>query len=279
MGHHRYGGLVATASVKGVKGGSESIVIRASDGRYYVAKAPQNPQHRRTVVNDFLASGLAHLIGLPTPAPTTVYIPTDLSVTRSISGTEWPVDCGRRSSGGTCFASLMPVDPTGKAIYDYIPTAMWSEVANRDVALGCWLFDAWTSNADHVQVVFHRVRKRRGLPGRYWLTKIDHGYCFNAQDWTLTNGVRRMAYWQTRPAAGLSALSDFEPYYTSIRSVTVDAIRDILQRIPPEWLVPGEAGMLERLANQLVQRARQIPSLWNVWWPAGQIEKVAGPKT
>ena len=272
MGINSDGGLVATAFVKRVRGGSQSAMIQACDGHYYVVKSPRNPQHRRCLISDFLGSALARSIGLPTPEPRVVYVPPGLVPDGGGLVTGPPPDGGGRSLfDSLCFASRVPVDPTKKAIYDCLPRSLWPQVVNGDVALGCWLFDCWTSNSDHVQVMFHRVRRTRGSPGGYSLTKIDHGFCFDAHNWSFNDGTRSMSYWQIEPAFSVGTLENFEPYLTAIRSVRIQEAHGILHAIPNIWMAPGEAALLDRLVRQLVRRAREIPVLWHTWWPAAAI--------
>ncbi|MGB8473925.1 MAG: HipA family kinase, partial [Candidatus Acidiferrum sp.] len=40
--------------------------MRCSDGNYYVVKFQNNPQHRRILVNEYLGTRLAGMMGLPT---------------------------------------------------------------------------------------------------------------------------------------------------------------------------------------------------------------------
>jgi hypothetical protein len=42
--------------------------MRCADSNYYVVKFQNNPQHTRVLVNDWLGTRLAEMIGLPVPA-------------------------------------------------------------------------------------------------------------------------------------------------------------------------------------------------------------------
>jgi hypothetical protein len=41
--------------------------MRCADSNYYVVKFQNNPQHTRVLVNDWLGTRLAEMIGLPVP--------------------------------------------------------------------------------------------------------------------------------------------------------------------------------------------------------------------
>ena len=51
-----------------MRGGAQSHLMRCADGRYYVVKFQNNPQHTRVLVNDWLGTRLGEMIGLPMPA-------------------------------------------------------------------------------------------------------------------------------------------------------------------------------------------------------------------
>jgi hypothetical protein len=56
--------ISAVEHVRKLRGGSQSQLLRASDGAYYVCKLTNNPQHVRVLANEMLATRLGHLLGL-----------------------------------------------------------------------------------------------------------------------------------------------------------------------------------------------------------------------
>jgi hypothetical protein len=59
--------IQAVQHVRRMRGGAQSHLMRCADGFYYVVKFQNNPQHSRVLVNDWLGTRLAELIGLPVP--------------------------------------------------------------------------------------------------------------------------------------------------------------------------------------------------------------------
>jgi hypothetical protein len=59
--------ISAVQHVRRLRGGSQSQLLRASDGLYYVTKFQNNPQHVRVLANEMLATRLGALLGLPVP--------------------------------------------------------------------------------------------------------------------------------------------------------------------------------------------------------------------
>jgi hypothetical protein len=64
--------------IRRMRGGAQSHLMRCSDGRYYVVKFQNNPQHRRILVNEMLGTRLASRLGLPTPPVSVVNVPEEL---------------------------------------------------------------------------------------------------------------------------------------------------------------------------------------------------------
>src|SRR5208283_3026381 len=56
----------ALKQIRRMRGGSQSHLMKCSDGKHYVVKFQNNPQHKRILVNEFLGTRLAEKMGLPT---------------------------------------------------------------------------------------------------------------------------------------------------------------------------------------------------------------------
>jgi hypothetical protein len=94
--------------------------MRCADGFYYVVKFQNNPQHQRVLVNDWLGTRLAELIGLPVPVAAIVDVhPWLLEHTPELR-----IElCGMRSmfTPGLSFGSRYVVSPLEGQVYDYCP--------------------------------------------------------------------------------------------------------------------------------------------------------------
>jgi hypothetical protein len=64
--------IQAVQHVRRMRGGAQSHLMRCADGHHYVVKFANNPQHPRVLVNDWLGTRLAEMIGLPVPVPAIV---------------------------------------------------------------------------------------------------------------------------------------------------------------------------------------------------------------
>jgi hypothetical protein len=59
--------ISAVQHLRRMRGGSQSHLLRASDGAFYVTKFQNNPQHARVLANEMLATRLGVALGLPMP--------------------------------------------------------------------------------------------------------------------------------------------------------------------------------------------------------------------
>ena len=53
--------------IRKMRGGAQAHLIRAADGDHYVVKFLNNPQHRRILVNEWIASVFLRYLGISTP--------------------------------------------------------------------------------------------------------------------------------------------------------------------------------------------------------------------
>jgi len=85
--------------------------MRCTDGYHYVVKFQNNPQHTRILVNDWLGTRLAEMIGLPAPVANVV----DAHPWLIEHSPELRIDlCGRNTmtTPGRSFGSRYVVSPS-----------------------------------------------------------------------------------------------------------------------------------------------------------------------
>jgi len=150
-----------------------------SDGHYYVVKFRNNPQHLRVLANERLAARLAEIVGLPVPATE----PVEVNEWLVQNTPEMHIQLAQsvvRCEPGLQFGSRYVLNPTQGQVFDYMPVEMLNRVTNLASFAGILAFDKWTGNADGRQAAFWRYARQR----KYTASFIDHGYCFNAGEWT-----------------------------------------------------------------------------------------------
>ena len=164
--------LYAQQHIRRMRGGSQSHLMRASDGAYWIVKFQNNPQHTRVLANEFLASRIGRCLGLPMPEVQVIEVSDWLiqntpELCIECAGYKTPCRSGRQ------LACRYVADPLSDMAFDYLPESMAANVDNLDQFSRCLLLDKWTCNADGRQAVFTRPSQYR----RFSAWFIDQGYC------------------------------------------------------------------------------------------------------
>jgi hypothetical protein len=219
--------LRATAHIVRIHGGSQSQLLRCSDGHFYVVKFPDNPQGTRTLANELICANLAARLNLPTPICKVIEVSEELIFSRKIT-TEW-TNGTRLSQSGLCFGSRHPGNQT--LILTRLPKDRFHDVENvRDLA-GILLFDFWTSNLDAREILFFR------RPGEWMLRAfmIDSGHCFKGAQWRLHDLRRSTPHPNPHYFSWISGIESFEPWLSRIEGFDPGVVQDAWRAIPGEW--------------------------------------------
>jgi len=57
----------ATRLIRKMRGAAQAHLLECDDGHFYVVKFRNNPQHKRTLVNEWIASSLLAYLQIATP--------------------------------------------------------------------------------------------------------------------------------------------------------------------------------------------------------------------
>jgi hypothetical protein len=251
--------ISAVQHIRKMRGGSQPHLLRASDNRYYATKFRNNPQHTRILANEYLATRLGRLVGLPMPQVAIISVPDWL-----IENTpELKIDLGGYSvacSTGLQFGSRYVIEPTEGNVFDYLPESMMKRVRNRQDFARVLAFDKWTGNSDGRQVVFSKAANKRF----YCATFIDQGYCFNAGEWDFPDLPLRGAYARSGVYAQITGWEAFEPTLSRIEEIDIAELWNIAREIPEEWY-QHDSDALSRVISSLYQRRTLVRNLLNAF--------------
>ena len=246
--------VTAVQQIRKMRGGAQGQLMLGADGKLWVVKFQNNPQHRRVLANEMLATRLAAVAGLTVPETEVVEVSSWLI--ENTPGLE--VDLGTRRErcaaglnfGARYVGGLMP----GQVV-DYLPEEQLGDVRNIAEFAGMLALDKWTGNVNGRQAVF----RRKGRERRYGAVFIDQGYCFHAGEWRFDDAPLRGIYPRNVVYAGVGGWDSFEPWLTRMERMEPAVVWRAAEEIPPEWY--GDMGELERLVEALLQRQRRIREL------------------
>ena len=253
--------------IRKMRGGAQAHLIEAADDHCYVVKFLNNPQHRRILVNEWIASVFLRYLGISTPETTVIRVTQDFldqnpEVHFQLGSHREPVELGWH------FGSRFPGDPARLVVYDFLPDTLLAQVVNRAEFLGMLVFDQWMGNADSRQAIFFRARLRDWLPAHeahpqrlgFVAQMVDHGFAFDGPHWRFGDSPLQGLYFRPGVYQGVRGLDDFQPWLDRIVHFPEAVVDQALKQMPPAW-VAGDEDSLNQLCESLLRRRRRVVDL------------------
>ncbi len=252
--------------IRKMRGGAQAHLIEADDGHCYVVKFVNNPQHRRILVNELIASIFLKYLQIAAPAIAIVrltqeFLTANPQIYFTFGSKRVAVDAGWH------FGSRFPGDPDRQMVYDFLPDALLNKIENQSDFLGILAFDKWMGNADSRQSIFFRARLKEYLPSvaqplRVGLvaSMMDHGFVFNGPHWDFVDSPLQGLYFRQTVYAPVRSIADFEPWIERIRHFPEEVLDDAIKQIPASWLDP-KMDDIEKLLAQLLRRRNRVADL------------------
>jgi hypothetical protein len=248
--------VLAVQAIRKMRGGAQSQLMLGSDGRLWVVKFKNNPQHLRVLANEMIATRLAEAVGLSVPVCEVVEVSGWLVANTPHLQVE--LDRGRRESyqpglqfGSQFVGGLMP----GQVV-DYLPDQQMEEVRNLSEFAGMLVLDKWTGNCNGRQAVFQRKAREK----KYRAVFIDQGYCFNAGEWSFPDSPLRGVFPRNLAYRDVSGWESFEPWLSRVEAIDAQKLWTIAEAVPPEWY-DGDSRLLEQLMEALLARRTRVRGL------------------
>lgn len=257
----------ASRLIRKMRGGAQAHLLECDDGHSYVVKFLNNPQHRRILVNEWVASVFLNYLQISTP-PTAI---VQLSAEFLAANPDVHIQLGSRHLAvepGWHFGSRYPGDPRKVMVYDFIPDLLLEKVVNLNEFLGVLAFDKWMSNADARQSVFYRARLQEWSPSGgprpvrlgFVAHMLDHGYIFDGPHWTFSESPLQGLYFRPVVYRNVKSWDDFQPWLDRVVHFPEDVVDQAQKQVPPQWL-DGDESTLDSVLTKLISRCRRVPDL------------------
>jgi hypothetical protein len=253
--------------IRKMRGGAQAHLIEGEDGHFYVVKFLNNPQHRRILINEWLACAFLRYLQIHVPDTAVIAVSEDFVG----ANPDLHIMLGSRREpvpAGLHFGSRMAVHPDRVATFDFLPDNLLHKVENRADFLGMLVFDKWIGNADSRQAVFFRARAKTWTPlkgeapGRlgFFAQMIDHGFAFSGASWQFQDNPVQGLYFRTSVYDEVKSLDSFQPWLSMVENFPLEVIDSAWKEIPRTWLASDEDALLQVL-ELLVKRRRQVAAL------------------
>lgn len=250
-----------------MRGGAQAHLLEGEDGAFYVVKFRNNPQHRRILINEWLAGAFLrylqiHVADTAIVELTPEFIAGNPDLYLSIGPRREPIPAGLH------FGSRMAVDPNRVAVFDFLPDALLAKIENRIDFLGALVFDKWVGNADSRQAVFFRARAKSWTPLKgeapagvgFFAQMIDHGFAFNGPHWQFQDSPTQGLYFRTAVYDEVRSLDSFQPWLSMVENFPTEVMDSAWKEIPRDWL-NGDESLLEQLLENLLGRRLRVAAL------------------
>ncbi len=257
--------VLAVQQIRRMKGGAQGHLMLGADGKLWVVKFQNNPQHVRVLANEMLATRLMGAAGLTVPETAVVEVSPwliehtpglEVNLGREKVRCRPGLQFGARYMGGAVESKAGPGQ-----VLDYLPVEQLEEIRNLEEFSGALALDKWTANANGRQAVFLRRARER----RYRACFIDQGYCFHAGDWRFEDSPLRGVYPRNEVYAHVAGWESFEPWLTRMETMDEGVVWRAAEGIPPEWYgqegMAGDMAELESLVERLLRRRGRIREL------------------
>ena len=253
--------------VRKMRGGAQAHLLECDDGRFYVVKFVNNPQHRRVLVNEWIGSVFLKYLQIATPDTAIVNVtPEFLEANRDVC-----FQLGSRRAQpapGWHFGSGYPGDPARITVYDFVPDVLLHKVVNSRDFLGALVFDKWMGNADARQSIFFRARVREWLPAYaeqplklgFVAHMMDNGFTFGGPQWAFLDSPLQGLYFRPPVYENVRGLDDFQPWLDRVIHFPEEVVDEACKQIPPRWLEDDDDA-LEQLLLRLMRRRGRVPDL------------------
>jgi hypothetical protein len=253
--------------IRKMRGGAQAHLLECDDGHFYVVKFRNNPQHRRILINEWIASVFLNYLQISAPAAAIV----NLSAEFLESHPEVHIQLGTRHlavESGWHFGSRYPGDPAKVMVYDFLPDLLLDKVVNIAEFLGVLAFDKWIGNADARQSIFFRARLRQWSPSPaeqipragFVANMMDHGYAFDGPHWIFPDSPLQGLYFRPSVYQNVRSFDDFQPWLDRVVHFPEEVVDEAQKQIPPDWLAE-DATALEAMLAKLMSRRKRVPDL------------------
>ncbi len=244
----------AVLIVRKMRGGSQSFLVGADDGNFYVVKTCIPLQGPCVLANEVIGCELLKSVGLPTPGWKRIYISAEMVALNRVLGYEteagWiPVQPGWH------FGSHFVGTEANVELYQFLPKSAIKRIDNSDDFLGMYLFDVWTKHTDCRQALFLKHLESKTFQAVF----IDHGHLFGGPSWSMEASIGAGMYLDATVYDPPFPRADVEAWISRFQTKAPPCLETVREKMPPEWY---NFNNIEALIASLCLRLGKLPELF-----------------
>ncbi len=235
--------LLVTHHIRKLRGGSQPILVHASDGLYYVVKFIDNPQGPNVLFNESMGTELYRACKLPVPSWKPLMV-TDSFLDKNPSCWFETVEGRLRPNSGLCFGSEF-LGGDRKRLLEILPGTSFKRIRDRINFWLAWLLDICAEHADNRQAVF--VEDVGGWLDAFF---IDHGHLFGGAEGRRQVPIRASRYLDPRIHSDI-CYENILSHLFALTALDVDRLWHCVAALPEEWKSVSAVSSLGRCLDLL----------------------------
>jgi hypothetical protein len=244
----------AVQFVRKMRGGSQPSLIRCNDGKLYVVKFLNNPQGPNVLANEVLGNELLNALNLPSPGWKAVFISSSFLKNNTGMFFETLSGCSAIQSGLHFGSEFLGGEKTGH-VYEWLPNAFFSRVANSKDFAGIRIFDLWTNHCDHRQSLY----STRDGNASFQAVFIDNGHLFGGPEWNRKSRQGESLSLDRRFHASELPVEVAGNWIARFETECSSSLFNIIQHVPRIWY----SGDINQVAETLVRRLSMLRALFS----------------
>jgi hypothetical protein len=212
---------------RNLRGGSQPILARATDGLWYVVKFTNNPQGPNVPFNESMGSELYRGCGLAGPKWKSLLV-TDFFLDQNPDCWLQTPEGSLRPSPGLCFGSRF-LGENIQCPLEILPGTSFGRVRNHTSFWLAWLIDICAGHCDNRQAVFLEDGKG-GLDAFF----LDHGHLFRGPKGETRQHFQASRYLDSRIYQKLSSRQLLR-FQMVVQNLNVNGLWQRAQTLPEDW--------------------------------------------
>jgi hypothetical protein len=244
--------LSANKYIRKMKGGSQSILVRANDGKHYVVKMTDNPIGSNVLANESMGSSIAKAVGLPVAEAKGIVISDSFIDSHPDLWFKLPSGT-RRPKKGVHFGSQLVGQTSGaERPTEYVSPSRVHLITNREAFLGMYILDIWANHQDNRQAVF-----RRRPDNTQEAFFIDHGHMFGGPEWNFKETSLSALHLELAIYTDLWQEEKIAAWVSHLQTAVPEVLTRLADPMDSKWY----KGDLAALIDTLIKRLAELPEL------------------
>jgi len=231
---------VLTRYIRSLRGGSQPILAKASDGLLYVVKFSNNLQGPNLLFNESAGIELYRACGLAVPMWKPLLLSDSFLDNNPDCWIQTPE--GRlRPASGLCFGSRF-LGSEGVSLLEILAETDYRRIRDRNSFWLAWLIDVCAEHVDNRQAVF--AKRTDGWLDAFF---VDQGHLFGGPKADQRKHFRASCYLDPRIYPDVSS-DEVRHFQKVVRTFNADRLWQRVNSIPADW---KHASALSRFASCL----------------------------